>query len=86
MFGTLYDIKWPEMRAAGTLIASSTQWQVGLVLGIVVVAVAAVIVIAIVLLALRIAKQAKTADGRRSRSCGSRPPSSAASRGSTTRA
>ena len=51
------------MRGADTLIASSTQWQVGLVLGIVVVLVAAVIVIAIVLLALRIAKQAKTAVG-----------------------
>ena len=61
--GQLYDIKWPEMRAASTLIASSAQWQVGLVLGIVVVLVAATIVIAIVLLALRIAKQAKTAVG-----------------------
>jgi hypothetical protein len=45
------------------MIASTTQWQVGLVLGVVVVAVAAVIVIVIVLLALRIAKQAKTAVG-----------------------
>jgi hypothetical protein len=44
-----------------TLIASSTAWQVGLVLGIAVVAVAAVIVIVIVLLALRIARQAKAA-------------------------
>lgn len=44
------------------LIASSTGWQVGLTLGIVVIAVAAVIVIVIVLLALRIAKQAATAD------------------------
>jgi hypothetical protein len=44
------------------LIASTTGWQVGLVLGIAVVAVAAVIVIVIVLLALRIAKQAKTAE------------------------
>ena len=44
------------------LIASSSQWQVGLALGIGVVAVAAVIVIVIVLLALRIAKQAKTAE------------------------
>jgi hypothetical protein len=43
------------------MIASSTEWQVGLVLGVVVIAVAAVIVIAIVVLALRIAKQAKTA-------------------------
>jgi hypothetical protein len=44
------------------LTASSTGWQVGLVLGIAVVAVAAVIVIAIVLLAIRIANQAKTAE------------------------
>ena len=44
------------------LIASSTQWQVGIALGIVVIAVAAVIVITIVLLARRIAKQAKTAE------------------------
>ena len=43
------------------LIASSSGWQIGLVLGIAVVAVAAVIVIVIVLLALRIARQAKTA-------------------------
>jgi uncharacterized membrane protein len=45
-----------------TLTASSTGWQIGLALGIVVVAVAAVIVIVIVLLAMRIAKQAKTAE------------------------
>lgn len=45
-----------------TLIASSTGWQVGLVLGITVVAVAAVIVIVIVLLALKIARQAKAAE------------------------
>ena len=45
-----------------TLIASSTEWQVGLALGIAVVAVAAVIVIVIVLLAIRIAKQARTAE------------------------
>jgi uncharacterized membrane protein len=43
------------------VIASSTGWQVGIALGVVVVVVAAVIVIAIVVLALRIAKQAKTA-------------------------
>jgi uncharacterized membrane protein len=42
--------------------ASSTGWQVGLVLGVVVIAVAAVIVIVIVLLAMRIAKQAKAAE------------------------
>jgi hypothetical protein len=40
-----------------------TGWKVGLALGIVVVVVAAVIVIAIVVLAIRIAKQAKTAVG-----------------------
>jgi len=44
------------------MIATTTEWQVGLVLGIAVVAVAAVIVIMIVLLAIRIAKQAKTAE------------------------
>ena len=44
------------------VLASSTQWQVGIVLGAIVVAIAAVIVITIVLLALRIAKQAKTAE------------------------
>lgn len=43
------------------LIASSTAWQVGIAIGVAVIAVAAVIVIAIVLLARRIAKQAKTA-------------------------
>jgi uncharacterized membrane protein len=45
-----------------TPTASSTGWQVGLALGILVVAVAAAIVIMIVLLAMRIAKQAKTAE------------------------
>jgi hypothetical protein len=45
------------------VIASATQWQVGIALGIAVVAVAAVIVITIVLQALKIAKQAKTAVG-----------------------
>ncbi len=45
------------------MIASATQWQVGLALGIAVIAVAAVIVITIVVLAKRIAKQAKTAVG-----------------------
>jgi uncharacterized membrane protein len=44
------------------VIGSSTGWQVGLVLGIVVIAVAAVIVITVVWLAARIAQQAKTAD------------------------
>jgi uncharacterized membrane protein len=45
------------------VIASATGWQVGIALGVAVVVVAAVIVIAIVALALRIAKQAKTAVG-----------------------
>jgi hypothetical protein len=45
------------------LIASSTEWRIGLVLGVVVIAVAAVIVIVIVLLAIRIARQAKTSVG-----------------------
>jgi len=43
------------------VIASTTQWQVGIAVGVAVIAVAAVIVITIVLLARRIAKQAKTA-------------------------
>jgi hypothetical protein len=42
------------------LTASSTGWQVGIALGIVVIAVAAIIVITIVVLANRIAGQAKT--------------------------
>ena len=44
------------------MVAASTQWQVGIALGIVVIAAAAAIVITIVLLARRIAKQAKTAE------------------------
>jgi hypothetical protein len=60
------DCRPPGSSAASrcrvlTLIGSSTGWQVGLALGIAVIAVAAVIVIAIVLLAIRIAWQAKTA-------------------------
>lgn len=43
--------------------ATTTKWQVGLTLGVVVVLVAAAIVITIVLLAMRIAKQAATAEG-----------------------
>ncbi|MDX6376454.1 MAG: hypothetical protein QOE98_757 [Gaiellaceae bacterium] len=42
--------------------AASTQWVVGLVLGVVVIAVAALILIVIVTLAKRIAGQAKVAD------------------------
>jgi uncharacterized membrane protein len=45
------------------LIASSTGWTVGIVLGVVVILVAAVIVITIVELARRINAQAKTAEG-----------------------
>jgi hypothetical protein len=44
-------------------MAESTQWQVGIVLGVVVIAVAAVIVITIVALAMRISKQAKLSVG-----------------------
>ena len=44
-------------------MSESSQWQLGLVIGIVVIAVAAVIVIMIVMLAMRIAKQATTAEG-----------------------
>jgi hypothetical protein len=44
------------------LTASTGAWQVGLVLGVAVVVVAAAIVTAIVLLALRIARQARTAE------------------------
>ncbi len=44
-----------------TVIAASTGWWVGLVLGIVVIAVAAAIVIVIVALARRIAGQARGA-------------------------
>ena len=43
--------------------AASTGWVVGLVLGVVVIAVAAAILITIVALAMRIAKQAATAEG-----------------------
>jgi hypothetical protein len=44
------------------VIAASTGWLVGLVLGVVVIAVAAAILITIVSLAARIAKQAATAE------------------------
>jgi uncharacterized membrane protein len=44
------------------VLASSTAWQVGLALGIVVILVAAAIVITIVLLAMRIAEQATAAE------------------------
>jgi hypothetical protein len=44
------------------VIASSTEWQIGIGLGVVVILVAAAIVITIVLLAARISQQAKTAE------------------------
>jgi uncharacterized membrane protein len=44
------------------VIASSGEWTLGIVLGVVVILVAAAIVITIVALALRIARQAKTAE------------------------
>jgi hypothetical protein len=44
------------------MATASTQWLVGIVIGVVVIAVAAVIVITIVALAARIAKQARTAE------------------------
>jgi hypothetical protein len=44
------------------VLASSTDWQIGLVLGVVVIAVAAAIVITIVALAARIARQAQGAE------------------------
>ncbi len=44
------------------MTVASTGWVVGLVIGVVVIAVAAVIVIMIVGLAMRIAKQAETAE------------------------
>ena len=43
-------------------VASSTQWVVGITLGVVVIAVAAAILITIVALAARISKQAATAE------------------------
>ena len=43
-------------------VASSTQWVVGLALGVVVIAVAAAILITIVALAARISKQAAAAE------------------------
>jgi len=45
-----------------TLTGYAGEWQVGLGLGIAVIAVAAAIVIVIVLLAVRIARQARTAE------------------------
>ena len=44
------------------VIAASTGWTVGLILGIIGIAVTAAIVITIVALAMRIAKQAKAAE------------------------
>jgi uncharacterized membrane protein len=44
------------------MVIASSGWQLGLALGIVVVAVAALIVITIVMLAMKIARQAQTAE------------------------
>jgi hypothetical protein len=44
------------------MTVASTEWVVGIVLGVVVIAVAAAILITIVVLAQRIAKQAATAE------------------------
>jgi hypothetical protein len=44
------------------MIFASTEWVIGIVLGVVVIAVAAAILITIVVLAQRIAKQAATAE------------------------
>ena len=44
-------------------MSESAQWQLGIALGVVVIAVAAVIVLTVVMLAMRIAKQARTAVG-----------------------
>ena len=57
-------------------MSESAQWQLGIVLGVVVIAVAAVIVITIVLLAMRIARAGQDRRGRRRGACASRPPSS----------
>ena len=43
-------------------LTTSTQWLVGLAIGVVVILVAAAIVIVIVALAMRIARQARTAE------------------------
>jgi hypothetical protein len=51
----------PDRNGEVTLMAESTQWQLGIVLGVVVIAVAAAIVVAIVLLARRVAAQARGA-------------------------
>ena len=58
--GRLFGL--PQRHKVAPVIALSTGWQVGIAIGIAVVAVAAVIVIAIVLLAMKIAKQAKVAE------------------------
>ena len=46
-----------------TAVGALAGWRIGLLLGIIVIAIAAVIVITVVSLALRIAKQARTAVG-----------------------
>src|SRR6266545_4868921 len=49
-------------RGKRMVIASSSEWTLGIALGVVVILVAAAIVITIVLLAVRISRQAKAAD------------------------
>ena len=49
--------------ARAPLMSESAQWQLGIVLGVVVILVAALIVITIVMLAMRISRQARTAVG-----------------------
>jgi len=44
------------------MMVASTEWVVGIVLGVIVIAVAAAILIVIVALSARIAKQARTAE------------------------
>ena len=83
--GSLAIVRLGDEEDSTLLTAASTGWVVGIAIGVVVIAVAAVIVIVIVSLAMRISTQAATAE-KASRWSGSRPPSSAASRGSTTRA
>jgi uncharacterized membrane protein len=58
--------RWALVRPAAAHkvagVIASTGWQVGLAIGVAVVAVAALIVITIVWLAMKIAKQAKVAE------------------------
>ncbi len=44
-------------------MSTAAQWQIGIILGLVVIAVAAAIVVTIIMLAMRIATQAETSVG-----------------------